>query len=85
VTRRRYIITLTRNAASDVTDVGSPAATCNRATSQPASSYFASAVPVTVGSTGQRSFATDSRGTIFFLNTGVAIANPIPPGATFLQ
>jgi hypothetical protein len=83
--RKGYIITLTRNAASDVTDIGSPTATCNRASSQPASSYFASAVPVKVGSTGQRSFATDSRGAIFFLNTGVGIANPIPAGATVLQ
>jgi prepilin-type N-terminal cleavage/methylation domain-containing protein len=37
------------------------------------SSYFASAVPATVGSTGQRSFATDQRSTIFQDNTGAAI------------
>jgi hypothetical protein len=80
-----YIIALTKNAASGVTDVGSLAATCNGSTSQPASSYFASAVPVAVGSTGQRSFATDSRGTIYFVNSGVAIANPIPAAASFLQ
>jgi len=29
--------------------------------------------------------ATDSRGTIFFDNTGVAIANPIPVATTVLQ
>jgi hypothetical protein len=42
-------------------------------------------VPTQVGSTGQRSFATDSRGTIFFLNTGVALANPIPAASAVLQ
>jgi hypothetical protein len=49
------------------------------------SSYYTSAVPVTIGSTGQRAFASDSRGTIFFDNTGVAPINPIPTTATPLQ
>ncbi len=48
-------------------------------------SYFASAVPVNVGSTGQRAFATDSRGTIFVDLNGNALANPIPAGAAPLQ
>ena len=48
-------------------------------------SYYASAVPLTVGTTGQRAFATDTRGTIFFDATGVAPANPIPAGAAALQ
>jgi type IV pilus assembly protein PilA len=65
--------------------VTAAANTCNVAANPAMSTYWAGAVPVTVGSTGQRSFATDSRGTIFFLNTGVALANPIPTGATFLQ
>jgi hypothetical protein len=47
--------------------------------------YYAAAAPVTIGSTGQRAFATDSRGTIFFSNTGTSPANPIPTTATFLQ
>ena len=34
------------------------------------SDYHATATPVTVGGTGQRSFASDSRGTIYFLNNG---------------
>jgi type IV pilus assembly protein PilA len=59
--------------------------TCNGAATDAVSTYWAGAVPVTVGSTGQRSFASDSRGTIFFDNTGTAIANPIPAGTTFLQ
>jgi hypothetical protein len=48
-------------------------------------SYYASAVPVQVGSTGQRAFATDTRGTIFVDVTGTALANPIPATAQALQ
>ena len=49
---------------------------CNGATAV-FSSYFAEAHPQTVGSTGQRAFATDVRGTIFVDNTGTAITSPI--------
>ncbi len=59
--------------------------TCNAAATDAMASYWAGAIPVTVGSTGQRSFATDSRGTIFFNNAGAAIANPIPAATTVLQ
>jgi prepilin-type N-terminal cleavage/methylation domain-containing protein len=65
--------------------VTAAAATCNTSANPAASSYFASATPITLGSTGQRSFATDSRGTIFFDNTGVIFVNPIAAGATSLQ
>jgi hypothetical protein len=78
-----YIITLTRDAASGVTDVGSPAWTCNDATGQPASSYVASANPVKPGTTNTRYFATDPSGTIYFSDSG-PIANPIPAGTRFL-
>jgi hypothetical protein len=37
------------------------------------SSYYAEAHPVTIGSTGQRAFATDTRGTIYYLNTGAIV------------
>jgi len=60
------------NSAVTVT---SQASTCNNA-ADAISSYFAHAEPVTVGDTGQRSFATDTRGTLYFNNTGA----PIPPG-----
>jgi hypothetical protein len=51
-------------------------AACNN-NSQPAvSAYFAEAHPQTAGTTGQRAFATDTRGTIYFNNTGT----PVPPG-----
>jgi len=59
--------------------------TCNAAATDAVAAYWAGAVPITVGSTGQRSFATDSRATIFLNNTGAPIANPIPAAATFLQ
>jgi len=65
--------------------VTAAANTCNASAAAAMSTYWAGAVPVTVGSTGQRSFASDSRGTIFFDNTGAPIANPIPTATTFLQ
>jgi prepilin-type N-terminal cleavage/methylation domain-containing protein len=76
----------TVGVAADVSSVVvTPASqTCNGAGAAAVSSYFANATPVTVGSTGQRSFATDSRGTIYFLNTGAAIA-PGMAGASVLQ
>lgn len=59
------------------------ASTCNGSTS--ASGYFASGLPLTVGLTGQRSFATDSRGAIYQEPTGTAIANPIPSSTQVVQ
>lgn len=53
------------------TPIAESTATCNEvAASMP--SFWASAVPVTVGSTGQRSFGTDLRGTIFVKVDGSA-------------
>jgi type IV pilus assembly protein PilA len=43
-------------------------------------SYYASAVPVTVGSTGQRGFATNPLGAIWQDVTGVAPAEPFTAG-----
>ncbi len=60
------------------------AATCNVAATDARSEYHATATPVTVGGTGQRSFASDSPGTIYFQNTGVIIP-PGMAGATFMQ
>jgi prepilin-type N-terminal cleavage/methylation domain-containing protein len=69
--------------ASAVT-VMTASATCNGAAADAVSSYFANATPATVGSTGQRAFGTDTRGTIFFNNTGAAIAAGMA-GASVLQ
>ena len=58
--------------------------TCNSAAADAVSGYYAEAHPVTVGSTGQRSFATDTRATIFSLNTGAVIPRGMT-GASPLQ
>jgi type IV pilus assembly protein PilA len=55
--------------------VTTQASTCNNS-ADAISGYFAHAEPVTVGATGQRSFATDTRSTLYFNNTGA----PIPAG-----
>jgi prepilin-type N-terminal cleavage/methylation domain-containing protein len=61
------------------------AATCNASAAPTRSMYYASANPVSRGTSGQRSFATDQNRTIFF-NASDEIANPIPAGlTTFLQ
>jgi hypothetical protein len=78
IIRNGYIITLTRDAAAGVKDVGSAAATCNGAKNQPASSYFATADPI-ARTEGRWYLATDARGTIYESTTG-PIGNPIRPG-----
>ena len=54
---------------SGAANVGTAAATCNGSTGTPVASYEATADPVAAGNTGQRYFATDTRGTIFYSNT----------------
>lgn len=83
VVKMGYRITVARDAASGVKDVGTAAATCNGSTSTPASSYFASAEPVAPGDTGIRYFATDARGTIY--ESTHPIASPIVPSATVTE
>jgi prepilin-type N-terminal cleavage/methylation domain-containing protein len=53
----------------------------------PWSSYYGSAVPVAFAppGTGTRSFATDTRGTIFFNSTAIAPANPLTAAMIPLQ
>lgn len=81
VAKSGYTVTLARDAAAGVTDVGTAAATCNASTRTPASSYFASAEPVS-RSTGTRYFATDTRGVVFYSTS--PIANPIVESVTVL-
>jgi len=83
VVKSGYTVTLAAEAGAAVVTLA--AATCNGAAGDAMASYHGTTVPVTIGSTGQRSFATDSRGTIFFDNTGAAIANPIPVAQPVLQ
>ena len=85
VTKSGYIVTLAKDGAAGTLDVGTAADTCNSSAGTPASSYFASADPRTVNSSGRRFFATDRRGTIFY-DMSAAIPNPIPPAtSTFIQ
>jgi type II secretory pathway pseudopilin PulG len=74
VAKSGYVVAVAQDAASGTTAM-SAVTTCNDATTTPATSYFARASPVTVGGTGRRYFATDTRGTIFY--SSATIANPI--------
>jgi prepilin-type N-terminal cleavage/methylation domain-containing protein len=82
VTKSGYIFTLARNAQPDTVDVLIPS--CNGAAQPRATSFYASANPISPGTTGTRWFATDTPGTIFVDRTA-AIPNPIPPGLATLQ
>ena len=55
--------------------------TCN-AIGDAESAYYAHAEPLTVGSTGQRSFAVDERNTVFQDQSGAVIGDPITASAT---
>ena len=69
-------------AAAASTVVTPIAGTCNTSSAAAVSAYFALAVPQQVGSTGQRSFGTDERGTVFQDTTGAALPDPILVSAT---
>jgi len=84
VTKSGYVVTLAKDGTAGTQNIGTPSATCNASTAQPASSYWAQANPVTPGGTGTRYFATDTRGTLFQSSTA-ALANPIPAGSTPVQ
>jgi type IV pilus assembly protein PilA len=71
-----YLMTVV--VASTGMPIVAPPAGCTATTS----SYYATATPLGVGSTGQRAFATNESSTIFYDDTGVPPADPIPPGAT---
>jgi prepilin-type N-terminal cleavage/methylation domain-containing protein len=85
VVKSGYTVLLAKDAASGTTDIGTAAGTCNASAGTPASSYYASADPVTAGGTGTRYFATDTRGTIFYSNTATMTAAAIATGATPVQ
>ena len=81
-TKSGYVVNLAADAAA--VTVTAAAATCNGAAAAAVSAYFVEDHPVTVGSTGQRSFATDTRGTIYFAVTGAPIVSGMA-GASVLQ
>ena len=82
VIRAGYVITVMAGPEAEIVTPASR--TCNGAEAPAVSSYFAEAYPVEVGKTGQRSFATDARGTIYVNNTGERI-RPGMAGASVLQ
>ena len=82
VVKSGYAVTVA--ADTGAVTVTLKAATCNAAAADAMSAYYAEAHPVTVGSTGQRSFATDTRATIYYLNTGAVIPKGMA-GASVLQ
>jgi type IV pilus assembly protein PilA len=78
VIKSGYTVSL---GAGSGTVITAAASTCNVAATAANSDYLALATPVTVGGTGQRSFGSDSRGTIYFLNTGVALTAGMAGGS----
>jgi prepilin-type N-terminal cleavage/methylation domain-containing protein len=81
VLKSGYVVNVGQDTSAVV--VATASQTCNQ-NADSYSSYFAEAHPATVGSTGQRGFGTDTRGTIFFNNTGATIAAGMA-GANVLQ
>jgi prepilin-type N-terminal cleavage/methylation domain-containing protein len=82
VNKSGYVVNLEADTSAATITVASK--TCNGSADDAVSAYFAEAHPVTVGSTGQRSFGTDTRGTIYFDNTGATMAAGMS-GASVLQ
>ena len=72
------------SADADATVVTEASAACNDPAEPLMSSYFASAIPQSVGRTGQRTFASDKRGTIYMRDDGESI-EPGMSGAVALQ
>ena len=58
---------------------------CSAAAKDAVSSYYSSAIPQPLGGTGTRSFASDTRGTLFYTTLAAAPPNPIPAGALVVQ
>jgi len=74
IVKSGYTVELLAAAGSAVVTVA--ANTCNGAASDAMGAYYAHTEPVTPGTTGERSFATDTRGSVFQDTTGAQIADP---------
>jgi type IV pilus assembly protein PilA len=68
-------------AAAGGVPVPAPPQNCTGTTT----GYYATAVPLSVGASGQRAFATDNSHTIYYDVTGVPPPDPIPPGTLTIQ
>jgi type IV pilus assembly protein PilA len=82
VTKSGYVVNLAADTGAAVVTVA--ASTCNASSVDAVSGYYAHDEPVTIGSSGQRSFATNTKGTIYFLNAGTLIPADMS-GASPLQ
>jgi type IV pilus assembly protein PilA len=86
VTKSGYTIALAKDAGGTPAggqQIGTTSSSCNGSVAW--SGYYGSAVPVSFNGTGTRSFATDSRGTIFFAAAATAPANPLTTSMTPVQ
>ncbi len=79
VAKSGYSVSMAK--AGTATAIPTPPAGCTGTTTN----YYATAVPLSFGSTGTRSFATTEQGTIFYTSTATAPPDPIPAGATPIQ
>jgi type IV pilus assembly protein PilA len=77
-----YKIALAAPTATQVVLVA--ANTCNTAAADALAGYYVHSEPITVGSTGQRSFASNNTGTIYQKGDGTVIDNAMT-GAQILQ
>ena len=75
-----YLVSVGPGTAAAVVTV--KANTCNASGADAMDKYFGASTPATVGSTGQRSFGTDQRGTIFQDSTGTAFTAALVDAAT---
>lgn len=82
VIKSGYVLNLTPDPAATV--VGVAAQTCNGSSADTVSAFFAETHPLGIGTTGQRSFATDTRGTIYTDVAGTTLS-PGMAGASVLQ
>lgn len=82
VAKSGYYVNLFDDAGA--TTMAVQAATCNDVAAA-VSAYFAEDHPQSVGTSGQLAFGTDTRGTIFYDNSGTAFTAPIASTATPLQ
>ena len=74
-----FTVTMAQAAAGAA--IPAPPAGCTATTTN----YYATAIPLSFGSTGTRSFATTEQGTIFYTSTAAAPPDPIPAAATPIQ
>jgi type IV pilus assembly protein PilA len=80
-----YTVTLEEENVAGAVDILPAGASCNASAAATVSAFWAGALPVHVGITGQRAFAIDRTGALYQNLGGIAIANPIPPGTQRVQ